>query len=146
MTHPNIIRFFMLIPEACKLVIEAGTMGKGGEIYVFDMGNPVKIADLARRMIRLSGAKDIEIKYTGLRDGEKLYEEVLNDEEITLPTFHPKIKIAKVREYPFDVVESDIDRLIADAPVNDNMQIVAGMKRIVPEFKSQHSVYEALDK
>lgn len=145
-THPNIIRFFMLIPEACKLVIEAGTMGKGGEIYVFDMGNPVKIADLARRMIRLSGAKDIEIKYTGLRDGEKLYEEVLNDEEITLPTFHPKIKIAKVREYPFDVVESDIDRLIADAPVNDNMQIVAGMKRIVPEFKSQHSVYEALDK
>lgn len=145
-THPNIIRFFMLIPEACKLVIEAGTMGKGGEIYVFDMGNPVKIADLARRMIRLSGAKDIEIKYTGLRDGEKLYEEVLNDEEITLPTFHPKIKIAKVREYPFDVVESDIDRLIADAPVNDNMQIVAGMKRIVPEFKSQHSVYETLDK
>ena len=145
-THPNIIRFFMLIPEACKLVIEAGTMGKGGEIYVFDMGNPVKISDLAKRMIKLSGAKDIEIKYTGLRDGEKLYEEVLNDEEITLPTFHPKIKIAKVREYPFDVVESDIDRLIADAPENDNMQIVAGMKRIVPEFKSQHSVYEVLDK
>ena len=145
-THPNIIRFFMLIPEACKLVIEAGTMGKGGEIYVFDMGEPVKIADLAKRMIKLSGAKDIEIKYTGLRDGEKLYEEVLNDKEVTLPTFHPKIKVAKVREYEFDAVERDIDTLIADAPKSDNMTIVKGMKQIVPEFKSQHSVYEALDK
>ena len=145
-THPDIIRFFMLIPEACKLVIEAGTMGKGGEIYVFDMGQPVKIADLAKRMIRLSGAKNIEIKYTGLRDGEKLYEEVLNDEEITLPTFHPKIKVAKVREYEFDEVLADIDHLIAGAPENGKMEIVAEMKRIVPEFKSQHSVYEVLDK
>jgi len=145
-THPDIIRFFMLIPEACKLVIEAGTMGKGGEIYVFDMGEPVKIADLAKRMIKLSGAKGIEIKYTGLRDGEKLYEEELNDNEVTLPTFHPKIKVAKVREYSFDAVKCDIDRLIADAPENDNMTIVKGMKRIVPEFKSQHSVYETLDK
>ncbi|MBD5357851.1 MAG: polysaccharide biosynthesis protein [Bacteroides sp.] len=145
-THPDIIRFFMLIPEACKLVIEAGTMGKGGEIYVFDMGNPVKIADLAKRMILLSGAKNIEIKYTGLRDGEKLYEEVLNDKEITLPTFHPKIKVAKVREYEFDVVKADIHNLITKAPVSNNMEIVAEMKQIVPEFKSQHSVYEALDK
>lgn len=145
-THPDIIRFFMLIPEACKLVIEAGTMGKGSEIYVFDMGNPVKIADLARKMIRLSGAKDIEIKFTGLRDGEKLYEEVLNDNETTLPTFHPKIKVAKVREYEFDVVNADINKLIALAPESDNMTIVAEMKHIVPEFKSQHSVYEALDK
>ena len=145
-THPDIIRFFMLIPEACKLVIEAGTMGKGGEIYVFDMGKPVKIADLAKRMIRLSGAKDIEIKYTGLRDGEKLYEEVLNDEEITVPTFHPKIKIAKVREYGFDEVSEVIEDLVKTAPESDDMQIVARMKVIVPEFKSQHSKYEALDR
>lgn len=145
-THPDIIRFFMLIPEACKLVIEAGTMGKGGEIYVFDMGEPVRIADLARRMIKLCGAKDVEIKYTGLRDGEKLYEEVLNDKETTLPTFHPKIKVAKVREYEFYAVKRDIDKLIADAPESDDMTIVRGMKRIVPEFRSQHSVYEALDK
>lgn len=145
-THPDIIRFFMLIPEACKLVIEAGTMGKGGEIYVFDMGKPVKIADLAKRMIKLSGAKDVEIKYTGLRDGEKLYEEVLNDEEITVPTFHPKIKIAKVREYGFDDVARAIGSLVGNAPSGDDMEIVAGMKAIVPEFKSQHSKYEALDK
>lgn len=145
-THPDIIRFFMLIPEACKLVIEAGTIGKGGEIYVFDMGKPVKIADLAKRMIRLSGVKDIEIKYTGLRDGEKLYEEVLNNAEITLPTFHPKIKIAKVREYEFDEVNSEIEQLIETAVDSDDMEIVARMKKIVPEFKSQHSVYEALDK
>ncbi|MDE6753252.1 MAG: polysaccharide biosynthesis protein [Muribaculaceae bacterium] len=144
-THPDIIRFFMLIPEACKLVIEAGTMGKGGEIYVFDMGNPVKIADLAKRMIKLSGAKGIEIKFTGLRDGEKLYEEVLNDEEITLPTFHPKIKVAKVREYEFDVVASEIDSLVKEASSDDDMQIVAAMKKIVPEFKSQHSKYQVLD-
>lgn len=145
-THPDIIRFFMLIPEACKLVIEAGTMGKGGEIYVFDMGKPVKIADLARRMILLSGAKDIEIKFTGLRDGEKLYEEVLNDKEITLPTFHPKIKIAKVREYEYSIANEEIDRLkdIAYSGGTD-MEIVAMMKHIVPEFKSQHSKYEALD-
>ena len=145
-THPDIIRFFMLIPEACKLVIEAGTMGKGGEIYVFDMGEPVKIVDLAKRMIHFSGAKNIEIKFTGLRDGEKLYEEVLNDKEITLPTFHPKIKVAKVREYEFDVVQSDISDLVAGAPDSDDMQIVAQMKKIVPEFKSQHSKYQVLDK
>ena len=145
-THPDIIRFFMLIPEACKLVIEAGTMGKGGEIYVFDMGKPVRIADLAKRMIKLSGAKNIEIKFTGLRDGEKLYEEVLNDEEITLPTFHPKIKVAKVREYEFEVVAAEIGKLIDEAPNADDMSIVADMKRIVPEFKSQHSKYEVLDK
>ncbi len=145
-THPDIIRFFMLIPEACKLVIEAGTMGKGGEIYVFDMGSPVKIADLAKKMIRLSGAKNVEIEYTGLRDGEKLYEEVLNDKEITVPTFHPKIKVAKVREYEFSEVEKDVNSLVDTAPESDDMQIVATMKRIVPEFKSQHSKYEALDK
>lgn len=145
-THPDIIRFFMLIPEACRLVIEAGTMGKGGEIYVFDMGKPVRIADLAKRMIRLSGAKDIEIKFTGLRDGEKLYEEVLNDKEITLPTFHPKIKVAKVREYEYADVDREIGDLIRDVDRKDDMEIVAGMKHIVPEFKSQHSKYEALDK
>ena len=145
-THPDIIRFFMLIPEACKLVIEAGTMGNGGEIYVFDMGNPVRIADLAKRMIKLSGAKDVEIKFTGLRDGEKLYEEVLNDEEVTLPTFHPKIKIAKVREYEFSDVDARIGALIDTAEDSDDMTIVAGMKAIVPEFKSQHSKYQALDK
>lgn len=120
-------------------------MGKGGEIYVFDMGNPVKIADLAKRMIRLSGAKDIEIQYTGLRDGEKLYEEVLNDKEITLPTFHPRIKVAKVREYEFDTVAADIETLVQSAD-SDDMTIVGHMKRIVPEFKSQHSKFEALDK
>ncbi|MDE6717045.1 MAG: polysaccharide biosynthesis protein, partial [Muribaculaceae bacterium] len=129
-----------------KLVIEAGTMGKGGEIYVFDMGEPVRIADLAKRMIKLSGAKDIEIKFTGLRDGEKLYEEVLNDKEVTLPTFHPKIMVAKVREYEFDNVKADISRLVEEAPENDDMEIVAMMKGIVPEFKSQHSKYETLDK
>jgi len=144
-THPDIIRYFMLIPEACKLVIEAGTMGKGGEIYVFDMGNPVKIADLAKRMIRLSGAKNIEIKYTGLRDGEKLYEEVLNDKEVTLPTFHSRIKIAKVREYEFSCVAKEIDALVACTVDCDDMAIVAKMKHIVPEFKSQHSKYQALD-
>lgn len=136
----------MLIPEACKLVLEAGTMGHGGEIFVFDMGQPVRIADLARRMIKMSGAKDIEIKFTGLRDGEKLYEEVLNDQEITLPTFHDKIKIAKVREYEYEAVNSEILALILKSPGADDMTVVAGMKAIVPEFKSQHSKYEALDK
>ncbi|MDE6649602.1 MAG: polysaccharide biosynthesis protein, partial [Muribaculaceae bacterium] len=145
-THPDIIRYFMLIPEACKLVIEAGTMGNGGEIYVFDMGNPVRIADLAKRMIMLSGAGDIEIRYTGLRDGEKLYEEVLNDEEVTLPTFHPKIKIARVREYEFREVESRIGSLISGAADMDDMGIVAMMKSIVPEFRSQHSKYQVLDR
>ena len=145
-THPDIIRYFMLIPEACRLVIEAGTMGNGGEIYVFDMGNPVRIADLARRMIMLSGARDVEIRFTGLRDGEKLYEEVLNDEEVTLPTFHPKIKVARVREYEFADVQARIGALIATAEDSDDMTVVAAMKAIVPEFRSQHSKYQALDK
>lgn len=145
-THPDIIRFFMLIQEACRLVIEAGTMGKGGEIYVFDMGKPVRIADLAKRMILLSGAKNVEIKYTGLRDGEKLYEEVLNDEETTLSSSHPKIKIAKVRLYEFNKIESIITEMINAAEYESDMEIVARMKKIVPEFKSQHSKYEILDK
>ena len=145
-THPDIIRYFMLIPEACKLVLEAGTMGKGGEIFIFDMGAPVKIADLAKRMIKLSGAKNVEIKYTGLRDGEKLYEEVLNDEEITVPTGHEKIKVAKVREYDFEEVKQQIDQLISDSYLYDDMATVAGMKQIVPEYVSNHSIYEQLDK
>jgi FlaA1/EpsC-like NDP-sugar epimerase len=146
-THPNIIRFFMLIPEACKLVLEAGTMGNGGEIFVFDMGKPVRIADLARRMIQLSGAQNIEIVYTGLRDGEKLYEEVLNDEEATLPTFHAKIKIAKVRQYDYLDTKAIIGDLVTSAKRGDDcMTVVAQMKAIVPEFKSQHSIYEQLDK
>ena len=144
-THPDIIRYFMLIPEACKLVLEAGTMGNGGEIFVFDMGKPVRIAALAKRMIQMSGAKNIEIKYTGLRDGEKLYEEVLNDQEVTLPTFHEKINIARVREYDFDEVRTRIDHLINIAPDADDMTIVKHMKELVPEFKSQHSKYAALD-
>lgn len=145
-THPDIIRFFMLIPEACKLVLEAGTMGKGGEIFVFDMGKPVRIADLARRMIKMSGAKNIEIKYSGLRDGEKLYEEVLNDKEITLPTFNRKIKIAKVREYDYGEVSECIASMVELALTADDMTIVASMKALVPEFKSQHSKFESLDK
>ena len=144
-THRDIIRFFMLIPEACRLVIEAGTMGNGGEIYVFDMGKPVRIADLAKRMILLSGARDVEIKFTGLRDGEKLYEEVLNDEEITVPTFHPKIKIARVREYDYANVASDITAMVRLCDTGDDMAIVAAMKAMVPEFRSQHSKYEILD-
>ena len=145
-THKDIVRYFMLIPEACKLVLEAGTMGNGGEIFVFDMGNPVKIIDLAQRMIQLSGAKDVEIQITGLRDGEKLYEEVLNEKENTQPTFHPKIKIAKVREYDFMEVNKQIDVLVRLSFINDDMLIVEKMKELVPEFKSQHSVYEVLDK
>ena len=145
-THPDIIRFFMLIPEACKLVLEAGTMGNGGEIFVFDMGKPVKIADLAKRMIQLSGAKDVEIKFTGLRDGEKLYEEVLNNEEITKPTFNKKIKIAQVREYDYAEVCQWIDDLVRISREFDNMETVRKMKEIVPEYKSQHSVYQQLDK
>jgi FlaA1/EpsC-like NDP-sugar epimerase len=144
-THPDIIRYFMLIPEACKLVLEAGTMGKGGEIFVFDMGQPVKIADLARRMIRLSGASNVDIQFTGLRDGEKLYEEVLNDAEVTLPTFNNKIKIAQVREYDYDEVCQWIDELVRVSHEFNNMETVRQMKRIVPEYKSQHSVYEVLD-
>ena len=145
-THPNIIRFFMLIPEACKLVLEAGTMGNGGEIFVFDMGQPVKIADLARRMIRLSGATNVKIEFTGLRDGEKLYEEVLNDKEITKPTFNKKIQIAEVREYDYQEVCGWINDLVAISLKYDNMDTVRQMKRIVPEYKSQHSAYEALDR
>ena len=134
-THPDIIRYFMLIPEACKLVLEAGTMGNGGEIFVFDMGKPVRIADLAKRMINMSGAKDVTIRYTGLRDGEKLYEEVLNDQEITLPTFHPKIKIARVREYDYNDVNRRITDLVRTAATADDMTIVAGMKAIVARFQ-----------
>ena len=145
-THPDIIRFFMLIPEACKLVLEAGTMGKGGEIFVFDMGKPVRIADLARRMILLSGAKDVEIKFTGLRDGEKLYEEVLNDQERTKPTFNAKIKIAQVRQYDYDDVVRQLDELARVSEQYDNMETVRLMKQIVPEYKSQNSVYTSLDK
>ena len=145
-THPDIIRFFMLIPEACKLVLEAGTMGKGGEIFIFDMGEPVRIADLARRMIRLSNAPNVEIKYTGLRDGEKLYEEVLSDAEVTKPTHHPKIKIADVREYDYATAREQELRLYEASLGFDAMEIVRIMKEIVPEYKSQHSRYEALDK
>lgn len=144
-THKDIIRYFMLIPEACKLVVEAGTMGKGGEIFVFDMGKPVRIADLAERMIKLSGAKDVKIEFTGLRDGEKLYEEVLNDQETTLPTFHPKIKIAKVREYDYTTANKKITDLINNSQHFTDMEIVAEMKHIVPEFRSQHSKYQVLD-
>ena len=145
-TDPNIIRFFMLIPEACKLVLEAGTHGSGGEIFVFDMGKPFKIADLAKRMIKLSGAKDIEIKYTGLRAGEKLYEEVLSTTENTLPSFHEKIRIAKVREYDYSEVSKQIDSLIALSHTYDDMAIVEKMKEIVPEYVSNNSKYSVLDK
>ena len=145
-TDENIVRFFMLIPEACKLVLEAGTKGNGGEIFVFDMGKPVKIADLAKRMIQLSGAKNVEIKFTGLRPGEKLYEEVLNDLEGTKPTFHEKIRIAEVREYDYEKVSKDIDELITISKRFDDMATVAKMKAIVPEYKSNNSIYEQLDK
>ena len=145
-TDERIVRFFMLIPEACKLVLEAGTKGNGGEIFVFDMGQPVKIADLAKRMIKLSGAKNVEIKFTGLRPGEKLYEEVLNELEGTKPTFHEKIRIAEVREYDYDKVCKDIDDLIAISKRYDDMETVRKMKEIVPEYKSNNSIYEELDK
>lgn len=144
-TDPNIIRFFMLIPEACKLVLEAGTKGNGGEIFVFDMGKPVRIADLAQRMINLSGAKNVEIKYTGLRAGEKLYEEVLNDKESTKPSFNNKIRIAEVREYDYSEVCRKIDSLIETSKLYDDMATVKKMKEIVPEFKSNNSIYEVLD-
>lgn len=145
-TDPNIIRFFMLIPEACKLVLEAGTHGKGGEIFVFDMGKPVRIADLAKRMIKLSGAENIEIEYTGLRAGEKLYEEVLSTTENTLPSFHEKVRIAKVQEYDYDVVNQQIEQLLQISRTYDSMQIVKMMKSIVPEYVSNNSVYSVLDK
>ena len=144
-TDPNIIRFFMLIPEACKLVLEAGTHGKGGEIFVFEMGKPVKIVDLARRMISLSGAKNIEIKFTGLRAGEKLYEEVLANDENSLPSFNDKIRIAKVREYDYQNVEKDIEDLLNISETFDSKAIVKKMKEIVPEYVSLNSVYETLD-
>lgn len=145
-THPDIIRFFMLIPEACRLVLEAGTMGNGGEIFVFDMGKPVRIADLAQRMIDLMGAKDVKIVYSGLRDGEKLYEEVLNDAEETKPTHHPKIKVANVREYPYDEALRNERELYDLSFQYDDMAIVGKMKEIVPEYKSKQSKYEVLDK
>ena len=144
-TDERIVRYFMLIPEACKLVLEAGTKGNGGEIFVFDMGKPVRIADLAKRMIRLSGAHNVEIKYTGLRPGEKLYEEMLNDLEGTKPTFHEKIRIAEVRNYDYAEVEKDIAELIEISTHYDNMATVKKMKDIVPEYKSNNSVYEVLD-
>ncbi|MCR5334081.1 MAG: polysaccharide biosynthesis protein [Bacteroidaceae bacterium] len=145
-THPDIVRFFMLIPEACRLVLEAGTMGHGGEIFVFDMGKPVRIVDLAKRMINLSGAQDIKIQFTGLRHGEKLYEEVLSNEENTLPTEHPKIKVAKVREYDYDTICNYEKELLELSFTHDDMLIVKKMKEIVPEYKSQVSKYEILDK
>lgn len=145
-TDPRIIRYFMLIPEACKLVLEAGTKGNGGEIFVFDMGKPVNIADMAQRMINLSGAKNVEIKYTGLRAGEKLYEEVLNEKESTKPSFHDKIRIAEVREYDYTEVSKQIDDLIEKSKLYDEMLTVKIMKEIVPEYKSNNSIYEKLDK
>ena len=145
-THPNIIRYFMLNPEACKLVLEAGTKGQGGEIFVFDMGKPVKIADLAQRMIKLSGAKNIKIVYTGLRPGEKLYEEVLNDKENTKPSFHEKIRIAQVREYDYKQASKDIDELIKLSGQFDDLATVKKMKEIVPEYRSNNSIYEELDR
>ena len=144
-TDERIVRYFMLIPEACKLVLEAGTKGNGGEIFVFDMGQPVKIADLAKRMIALSNAKGVEIKYTGLREGEKLYEEVLNELEGTKPTFHEKIRIAQVREYDYAEVSRDIDALVDISKQFDDMATVRKMKEIVPEYKSNNSIFEKLD-
>ena len=145
-THPEIIRYFMTIPEACRLVLEAGSMGNGGEIYIFDMGNPVKIVDLAKRMISLSGRTDVKIEFTGLRHGEKLYEELLNVKELTKPTYHDKIMIATVREYDYDEVKERIQKLIDVSYTYDQMKIVAAMKDIVPEFVSKNSCFEALDK
>jgi FlaA1/EpsC-like NDP-sugar epimerase len=148
-THPDIIRYFMTIPEASSLVLEAATLGLGGEIFIFDMGQPVKISDLAKNMIRLAGfvpGKDIEIIYTGLRPGEKLYEELLNQKELTIPTSHEKILVAKVREYDYDVVSVLIDKLIHSAQEGKTFPTVQIMKEIVPEYKSKNSVYEQLDK
>ena len=145
-THPEIIRYFMTIPEACRLVLEAGSMGNGGEIYIFDMGKPVKIVDLAKRMISLSGRTDVKIEFTGLRHGEKLYEELLTVKELTTPTYHEKIMIATVREYDYDEVKQRIQKLIEVSYTYDQMQIVAAMKDIVPEFISKNSCFEALDK
>jgi len=145
-THPEIIRYFMTIPEACQLVLEAGAMGKGGEIFIFDMGKPVKILDLAKRMIRLSGSKNIKIEFTGLRNGEKLYEELLNHAEYTKPTHHEKIMIANVREYEYDEISRMIDSLIKVSYEYDDMRTVRKMKEIVPEFQSINSPFEAVDR
>jgi FlaA1/EpsC-like NDP-sugar epimerase len=147
-THPDITRYFMTIPEACQLVLEAGAMGKGGEIFIFDMGESVKIVDLAKKMIKLSGLvldKDIKIVYTGLRPGEKLYEELLADHENTMPTHHQQILVAKVKEYDFDEISTDINQLITLFNDQDNKSIVSKMKELVPEFKSNNSIYEELD-
>ena len=147
-THPEITRFFMTIPEACQLVLEAGAMGKGGEIFIFDMGEPVKIVDLAKKMIKLSRlelGRDIQISFTGLRPGEKLYEELLNDTENTLPTHHSKIMIAKVQKYDFETITAKVDELIALFKLQENTRIVSSMKEIIPEYKSQNSVFEKLD-
>lgn len=147
-THPEITRYFMTIPEACRLVLEAGCMGKGGEIFIFDMGKSVKIVELAKKMIRLAGLEpnvDVKIEYSGLRPGEKLYEELLNDNENTMPTHHEKIMIGKVREYVFADVEKQLYALINSAKLNNDRQVVINMKKLVPEFKSKNSVFEELD-
>jgi FlaA1/EpsC-like NDP-sugar epimerase len=147
-THPEVTRFFMTIPEASLLVLEAGAMGSGGEIFAFDMGASVRIADLARNMIRLSGFepdKEIAIRFTGLRPGEKLFEEVLSDQEQTVPTHHPRILKARVREYPHAEVKEAVDQLIALFDKQDNLQIVAALKGMVPEYVSNNSVFERLD-
>jgi FlaA1/EpsC-like NDP-sugar epimerase len=147
-TDPEVTRFFMTIPEACQLVLEASVMGKGGEVYIFDMGKSIKISDLAKNMIRLAGlipGKDIEIKYVGLRPGEKLYEELLTKEENTIPTYHPKIMIAKVQNYNFEDVSIKIDKIIQVADLLDNLHLVALMKELVPEYKSHNSIYKVLD-
>jgi len=147
-THPEITRYFMTIPEACRLVLEAGCMGQGGEIFVFDMGKSVKIVELAKKMIRLAGLEpnvDIKIEYSGLRPGEKLYEELLNDNENTMPTHHEKIMIGKVREYVFADVEEQIYQLITTAKSGNDRQVVINMKKLVPEFKSKNSIFEELD-
>lgn len=148
-THPEITRYFMTIPEACQLVLEAGVMGEGGEIFIFDMGKSVKILDLAKKMIKLSGltlGKDIQINFTGLRPGEKLYEELLCDKESTIPTYHPQIMIAKVREYEPEIVINQIDNLIDNLPLHNNFILVSLMKEIVPEFESKNSIFEEIDK
>jgi len=147
-THPDITRFFMTIPEACQLVLEASAMGRGGEIYVFDMGKSIKIADLAKNMIKFAGlelGRDIQIKFTGLRPGEKLYEELLSDKENTLPTHNPQIMVAKVRSYDFELVIQELNRFVFPLRSNDNYGIVKIMKELVPEFKSKNSVYEKID-
>ena len=148
-THPNITRYFMTIPEACQLVLEAGSMGNGGEIFVFDMGKPVAIADLAKKMILLSGleiGKDIELKFTGLRPGEKLYEELLNVQENTVPTHHPKIMIAKVRAYDYDQIAQQLVVLRQLLNTGEDQRIVTKIKEIVPEFVSNNSIFEQIDK